>query len=122
MSPACRYRLRPFPYGVPFSSWCDQLGVTHALLFQKIGEGTERERMPFHRFEAVVLASMIEHIRFNGRTERPFHYARRALAVVRRRQQRGCRLTLLVAGRLKKHRNTPNSGKAFTAKEQVLIL
>jgi hypothetical protein len=96
--------------------------VIHALLFQKIGEVTERELMPFNRFEAVVLASMIENILFNGRTKRPFHYSGRALAVVRRRQQRGYRLTLLVAGRIKKHRNTPNSGKAFTAKEQVLTL
>jgi hypothetical protein len=39
---------------------------------------------------------------------------------VRRRQRRGCRLTLLVAGRIKRHRNASNSGKAFTAKEQVL--
>jgi hypothetical protein len=111
MSPACRYRLRPFPYGAPFSSSCDQLDVTHALHFQKIGEGTERERMPFNCFEAVDLASMIENILFNGRLERPFHSSRRALAVVRRRQQRGCRLTLLVGGRSKNTGTLPIQGR-----------
>ena len=50
----------------------DILDRGYTLLFEKISEVAERERVPFKGLWAMVLAAVIEKVLFDGRTESTF--------------------------------------------------